>query len=139
MNWSVRYASSKALHKVWSQLEESFPENAMGWIKRAQWFGPVEIPLEIVDFSNEKTWKAYKEQWLVDKKKKKIRKGKGKPVILVDAPKDSKYIIIDGHHRARAYKQLNKPIKAFVGKVSKESGPWDTFHSKQLPKDPESK
>jgi len=139
MNWSERYAKKSADKKVWQQLEESYPEDAMGWIKDAKWTGPVEVPINQIDFSNEKSWRSWHEPELVNSKIKKIKKGKRKPVILIGAPKNDHYIIIDGHHRSLAYKRLGMPITAFIGIVDKETGDWDTFHSKQLAKDPESK
>ena len=139
MNWNTRYAQKRAQEIVWKQLKKSFPVDSMNWVKETLWTGPVEVPIEQVNFDNEKSWKAYKEPELVNSKKKKIKKGKRKPVVLVDAPKNNKYIIIDGHHRAMAYKQLGIPMLSLIGKVNKEKGPWDTFHSKQLSKDPEKK
>ena len=124
---------------VWDQLSKSFDTKDMEWIKDAKWTGPLEVPLDEVNFSTENTWEAKHEPKLVKSKMKKIKKGKRKPVVLIDAPKDDKYIIIDGHHRALAYKKLDEPMTAFIGKVSKEKGPWDSFHNKQLPKDPEAK
>ena len=139
MKWSERYAKKSSKEKVWYQLSKSFYEKDMGWIKNAHWIGPVEVPLDRVNFSTENTWTARKEPELVKSKVKKIKKGKRKPVVLIDAPKNNKYFILDGHHRALAYKELDIPITAFIGKVSKEKGPWDTFHNKQKPKDPEAK
>ena len=138
MSWSLRYAKS-AKKMVWKQLAKSYDEKDMGWIKDAEWTGPIDVPLKHVDFSTKKTWTAYKEPELVESKVKKIKKGKKKPVVLIDAPKDKKYFILDGHHRAMAYEKLDMPVTAFIGKVSKEKGPWDEFHTKQKPKDPEKK
>lgn len=139
MNWSQRYAKKSSAEMVYKQLAKSYPTSAMSWVKKARWIGPVEVPLNEVDFSAKKTWSAYHETELVKSKIKKIKKGKRKPVVLVDAPKDKKYIIIDGHHRSLAYEKLGEPMVAFIGKVATEKGPWDTFHTKQLPKDPEAK
>ena len=124
---------------VWEQLSKSFDEKDMGWINNVDWIGPVKVPLGSIDFSTKKTWSAYKDPELVDSKIKKIKKGKKKPIVLIDAPKDKKFFILDGHHRALAYEKLDMPMVAFIGKVDKEKGPWDTFHTKQKPKDPESK
>ena len=137
-NWNLRYAKSSE-KMVWKQLKKSYDVKDMGWVKDAQWSGPVEVSLDKVDFLTKKTWKAYHEPKLVDSKVRKIKKGKKKPVVLIDAPKDKKYFILDGHHRAMAYEKLDMPITAFIGKVTKEEGPWDTFHTKQKPKDPETK
>jgi len=42
---------------------------------------------------------------------------------------------MDGHHRALAYKELNKPIYAWVGYPSKGKGPWDRTHDYQFKPD----
>lgn len=139
MNWNQRYAKKSSEKKVWKQLSKSFDEKDMGWIKNASWSGPLEVSLEKVNFSTKNTWSAQKEPELVKSKVKKIKKGKRKPVVLIDAPKNSKYFILDGHHRALAYRKLGIPMTAFIGKVDKEKGPWDIFHNKQKPKDPEAK
>ena len=124
---------------VWKQLKKSYDKKDMGWIKDAQWTGPVDVALDRVNFSTKKTWKAYHEPELVESKVEKIKNGKRKPVVLIDAPKDDKLFVLDGHHRSLAYEKLNSPIIAFIGKVDREKGPWDTFHTKQKPKDPEAK
>jgi len=139
MDWSVRYAGKDPKEMVWKQLKKSFDKKDMGWIKDVEWDGPKEVNLDQVNYSTKKTWKAYKEPKMVQSKVEKIKNGKKKPVILIDAPKDDKYFIIDGHHRAMAYEKLDQPMIAFVGKVKTEKGPWDTFHNKQKPKDPEAK
>jgi len=138
-SWSERYSKKSSEKMVWFQLIKSFDEKDMNWIKDAKWTGPIEVSLDKINFSTENTWTAEKEPKLVKSKVKKIKKGKRKPVVLIDAPKDDKYFILDGHHRALAYKKLDMPIPAFIGKVDKEKGPWDTFHTKQKPKDPEAK
>ena len=139
MDWSVRYAGKDPKEMVWKQLKKSFDKKDMGWIKDVEWDGPKEVSLDLVNYSTKKTWKAYKEPKMVQSKVEKIKNGKKKPVILIDAPKDDKYFIIDGHHRAMAYEKLDQPMIAFVGKVKTEKGPWDTFHNKQKTKDPEAK
>lgn len=139
MNWSTRYSKKEPVKMVWDQLKKSFDKKDMKWIKDVEWDGPKEVSLDQVSYSTKKTWKAYKEPELVQSKVRKIENGKKKPIILIDAPKDDKYFIIDGHHRAMAYEKLDKPMIAFVGKVKKETGPWDSFHTKQKPKDPEKK
>jgi hypothetical protein len=138
MNWNERYAKKSAKDKVWKQLLKSYPEDTMDWVKEAHWVGPVEIPINQVDFSGEKTWAAHHDPALVKSKMEKIKEGKRKPVVLVKTPKNEKYIIIDGHHRSTAYKKLGEPITGFVAYVKREKGPWDEFHSKQYRDDPES-
>jgi len=138
-SWSERYAKQSSKQMVLRQLEDSFPKEALEWINDAHWIGPVQVPLDRVNFEAKDHWQASHEPELVNSKIKKIKNGKRKPVVLVAAPKNTKYIVVDGHHRALAYKELDMPMTAFIGKVHHEKGDWDTMHSKQLPKDPEKK
>lgn len=132
-NWKLRYAKEDPKKAVFEQLEEDYPEDAMDWINDdADWSGPEEIPLNEVDYSNRKSWRAWHEKSKVKSKIRKIQNGRKKPVVLVKTPKDDKYIIIDGHHRALAYRKLDMPVTAWVGEVKKEKGPWDEFHAKQI-------
>jgi phage gp29-like protein len=116
---------------VYHELESDYPDDALEWIPRYKWAGPVEIPLDEIDFSNSKSWRASKEPESVAYHTIKIHEGKRKPIILVKTPKDDKYIIVDGHHRSLAYQHLNKPALAFVANVDKEKGEWDWMHDEQ--------
>ena len=113
------------------QLEEDFPESAMGWVRAAHWQGPEQVPLDDVDFSNVSSWRAAHEPEKVAKFKKRIAGGWLKPVVLVKRPGLDKMMIADGHHRALAYRALGRPIMAFVAHVASDKGPWDEFHSAQ--------
>ncbi len=130
MEWKYRYASSDK-SMVINQLSEDYPPNSLNWVKEAKWEGPERIDIKDVDYSNYKNWQAHHEPKKVKKFEKKISKGKKKPVILVKTPKNKKYIVIDGHHRALAYRNLDEPLVAWVGHTKSEDGPWDTFHAKQ--------
>jgi len=132
-NWTLRYSAQDAKKTVWKQLKKNYRKKDMDWVKEADWRGPVEVTLKEVNFSTKKSWRAYKQPSLVREKIQKIKDGRKKPVVLVDAPKNDKYIIIDGHHRALAYEKMDRPMLAFIAKVDKEKGDWDYFHSKQKP------
>ena len=139
MNWSTRYSKKDSMKMVWKQLKKSYNKEDMRWIKDVEWNGPIEVPLDQINFSTKKTWKAHHEPELVKSKETKIKNGKRKPVVLIDTPKNDKLFVLDGHHRAMAYENLKMPVTAFIGKTDKIKGPWDEFHSKQKPKDPEAK
>lgn len=121
------------------QLSADYPERTLGWIKDAQWSGPQEIPLTAVDMTHRRRWNAWKEPQRVAKMETKItrRTEQGrriKPVVLVDVPdsSDGKQLkVVDGHHRTLAYRNINKPVWSYVGKVSKTEGPWDELHAQQ--------
>jgi len=131
MSWKNRYASSEDKSIVVNQLSEDYPTNTLKWVKETKWSGPESVDIKDVDFSNAKSWRASHEPKKVKKFEKKISNGKMKPVILVKTPKNKKYIIIDGHHRGLAYRNLGRPLLAWIGTTTSETGPWDTFHDEQ--------
>lgn len=116
---------------VYQQLLEDYPTDSLKWVRAATWDGPMDVPLDQVDFSNRDKWQASQEpdriQFFVDK----IQAGDMKPVVLVNEPNNNKLIIIDGHHRSLAYEQLQRPIRAFVATVGTVKGPWDEMHASQ--------
>ncbi len=130
MEWKYRYSSSDK-SKVIKQLAKDYPLNSLNWVKEIKWDGPEKVNIEDVDYSNYRNWQANHEPKKVKKFEKKISNGKMKPVILVKTPKNKKYIVIDGHHRALAYRNLDEPLRAWIGYTKTEKGPWDTFHDKQ--------
>ena len=133
MNWNLRYAFDKggSVDDILNELREDYPEEALDWIKKEKWEGPKLIHTEDIDYSNAKSWRASHEPDKVHRFMKKIKKGDMKPVILVKTPDNDKYIVIDGHHRSLAYRELGRSAVAWVTHVDKEKGPWDTFHNKQ--------
>ncbi len=133
MFWKYRYASSKndPTAFVVKQLSKDYPPNTLNWVKESRWTGPESVDIEDVDYSNYKNWRAHHQQRKVKKFEEKISNGKMKPVVLVKTPKNKKYIVIDGHHRALAYRNLGRPLLAWIGHTKSENGPWDTFHAKQ--------
>jgi ParB-like nuclease domain len=131
MNWSLRYAKDDPKKSIIEQLEDDFPEQDLDWVRKASWSGPTEVDPKDIDTSNRKSWAASHEPDRVKTRKKRIKKGKIKPILLVKTPKNKKYIIIDGHHRFIAYEQLDRHPICWIGKVDSERGPWDTFHNEQ--------
>jgi len=120
-----------AKHSVLAQVADDFPPHATEWIRNIPWDGPVRVPLSSVDYSNKEHWKAWGDDEKIEKFKKKIRQGWHKEVILVDRPGARTMMVVDGHHRALAYRDLNKPIVAYVGHAPALKGAWDEFHSSQ--------
>lgn len=86
--------------------------------QKVTWKGPVQVPLDKIDFSKANTWTASHNQAKVKKFVGKIQDGFKKPVILVMGPNGGKYRLADGHHRALAYKKLGQPVHAYVATVS---------------------
>lgn len=120
-----------AAHAVFDQLLEDYPRSALGWVMHTDWRGPIEVPLHQVDFTHADTWAAAHEPGKVARFERKIRHGKRKPVILVRTPHGEKDIVVDGHHRSTAYRNLNQPVLAWVGHVHHDTGPWNTLHTQQ--------
>ena len=122
---------------VFDLLSEDYPKNRLDWILSGHWEGPLEVPLEDIDFANADSWRASHED--VTPYCKRIQKaidtngkeGNRKPAVLVKTPGNPKYIIVDGHHRTLASKQLGIPLLAFVSHVHVEDGPWMSLHSAQ--------
>lgn len=122
---------SEAAHAVFDQLLEDFPRSSLEWVLHAEWRGPIEVPLHQVDFSHADTWAAAHEPEKVKRFEKRIKHGKRKPVVLVRTPHGEHDIVVDGHHRSTAYRNLGKPVLAWVGRVHGDTGPWDTLHAQQ--------
>jgi hypothetical protein len=120
---------------VFETISGDYKDKDIKWIFNAAWIGPVEVPLQSIDFSNKDNWQAAQPedsdhvQHFVDK----IEDEKfAKPCVLVNNPaNDSKMVIVDGHHRALAYLQLGRPVVAYVGQVGADKGDWSDMHDNQ--------
>jgi SPP1 gp7 family putative phage head morphogenesis protein len=110
--------------RVYQQLLPDYPAHAIGWVRSAEWTGPVQVPVQQVNYTPEK-WAAGHEPAKVDEFKRKIKAQlaagrEPKPAVLIDRPdtdRGTHLIVIDGHHHAMAYHELGEPIHAYVGKV----------------------
>lgn len=119
-----------AAAKVFAQVAEDFPPAATAWMHHATWTGPVAVPLTHVDW--EPTEMQGKDPDRVAVFVKKLQDGKKlKPVILVKTPGNDKLELIDGHHRFLAAAQLKSAVRAFIGIVDEDHGPWETMHDMQ--------
>jgi SPP1 gp7 family putative phage head morphogenesis protein len=104
--------------KVMAQLEENFPAQALEWVSQAEWAGPLLISLNLVDFHDMETWSAFHEPDRVEHFEHLIQEGgEFNPVVMIKVPGHEKYRVVDGHHRALAFLRLNRPVKAWTGKV----------------------
>ena len=120
---------------VYQQLLANYPPASISWVRTIPWIGPVEVPLDRVDWDDEDSWAASHQGKRVKKFRARIR-GAGQdvnPVVGVQVPGDNRLKIIDGHHRAMAYQAEGKPVKAYVGFApsDNQSSPWFTTHSSQ--------
>lgn len=122
---------------LYQQLAEDFPKRWIEWVRSASVEGPIDVPLESVDFTHRKTWTAEADPKKIARFKKDIKSDAVKPAVLVNEPDNNKMIIADGHHRALAAQELGVPVKAYVVHVSAIRGPWDEMHSHQFLRDGE--
>ena len=122
---------SSAAAAVFQQQQTDFPPSAMAWMHHASWSGPVKVPLSHIDPTM--PWMDDPDPAHVEEFVQELEQGqKLKPVILVKTPDDDKLLLIDGHHRYLAYAQLDKPIRAFIGTVEDNHGPWEAMHTDQF-------
>ena len=100
----------------------------------ARWIGPVHVPLDRIDFRDEDSWAAAHEPEAVGRFAGAIEHGTGHthPVILVQSPENPKAVIIDGHHRTLACRQLGWPVKAYVGNVKDVTPEILETHTRQV-------
>lgn len=123
----------EAIH-VYSQMLADFPPKAIAWVKdpAIRWVGPVAIPQDRIDYEDADSWAASHQPARVKHFARKIKAGEDvAPGICVQKPGESKVTVIDGHHRALAFKKRDKPLVTYVGFVPDDSGPWDETHSYQ--------
>lgn len=127
----VKAKTDATAQAVYEQLAQNFPPDAIGWVKGLRWTGPVSVPLENIDFSDQDSWAATSEPSRVDKTVRKIRAGKPvKPAVLVQRP-DGTMMVADGHHRAEGAQRAGVALRAWVAHPDKAVGPWDELHSSQ--------
>jgi SPP1 gp7 family putative phage head morphogenesis protein len=119
---------------VMNQMRKNYPEKALGWMRDATWIGPVLIPQDRIDTDDESSWAASHEPARVKEFAADIKHGRARlhPAVVVQEPGESKVKVIDGHHRTLAYRKLGRPVKAYVGFVDRNGGPWDETHSFQF-------
>ena len=123
-----------AAEHVINQMRKNYPEKALGWMRDARWIGPVLIPQDRIDDDDIDSWAASHQPGAVKEFASDIKHGWAHlhPVVAVQEPGDDKIKIIDGHHRTLAYRKLGQPVKAYVGFVDRDGGPWDETHSFQF-------
>lgn len=117
---------------VYDQMAENFPPESIAWIKHARWTGPVTVPEALVDFDDEDSWASHHQQAKVEHFANLIKSGDlPKPSIGIVEPGNDRVVLVDGHHRALAYKHLGMPIRVYIGRVHYHDGPWFETHSSQ--------
>ena len=115
-------------------MRGNFPPRALDWVRGARWVGPVQVPLDRVDWDDQDTWAASRQKERVREFAKRIEAGDDPhPVIGVQTPgSDRRVKLVDGHHRALAYKRLGRPVVAYLGFPPAGDDRWRETHSYQL-------
>jgi 8-oxo-dGTP pyrophosphatase MutT (NUDIX family) len=104
---------------VMNMMRSNFPEDAIQWVMRARWVGPVNIPWNRIDSDDVEGWAASHQPDQVNSFARDIKAGSGhtNPSVCIQDNDTNKAIIIDGHHRALAHKKLNQPVLAYLGMI----------------------
>ena len=124
-------AGKDAGAKVIAQLAKDYPPGAMAWAHHASWSGPVSLPASHIE--PDMKWMDLADPAHVADFTQLIAAGKKlKPVILVKTPSGDRPKLVDGHHRYLADVQEEQPVRAFIGVVDADRGPWETMHDRQL-------
>jgi hypothetical protein len=128
--------SHAARHDVHAEMSESFPPEAIDWVKHADWAGPKHVSADQIDMSDQNSWAAHHDPQKVAKIANKLRKGKkAKPVILVRVKGKQRYIAVDGHHHLLGSIKAGVIPTAYVGEIDPQylAEAMET-HTKQYPK-----
>jgi 8-oxo-dGTP pyrophosphatase MutT (NUDIX family) len=136
--WKHPDTSLPVADRVYAQLAEDYPPEAIEWVRHARWEGPALVKTASIDMSGKGRWAAGHEAAKVERFRLRIAKRRAsgkpvKPVVLVKTPEDAKRIVVDGHHRTIAGSELpGAQIEAYTGYVDAETGPWDETHASQF-------
>jgi hypothetical protein len=118
--------------RAFQQEAPDYPASAVAWMHHADWSGPVNVPVGHIDWTPDEM--EAPDPVRVREFAAKLEAGKKlKPVILVKTPSSDQVQLVDGHHRYLAAAELGVPIRAYVGVVDADRGPWETMHSQQRP------
>jgi hypothetical protein len=120
---------------VYLLMSKNFPPDAIGWVKRARWTGPVQVPWERIDTDSKDSWAASHQPERVKEFQVMMQAHRGRvaPSILVQEAKSPKAFIVDGHHRALAHENLKQPVLAYLGNIDpKDRMAAEETHSKQI-------
>lgn len=113
-------------------MAKNFPPHALEWVDDTKWTMEI-VPLHDIDFDNENTWASHHQQSKIDHFVQRIQNGdRPHPAIMVKTPEHHRYRIVDGHHRALAYRSLGKPVPAYIGEVPEGDDRWSETHSYQV-------
>lgn len=125
-------AGADAGAKAFALVADDYPPSAMAWMHHAAWSGPVAVPLDHIE-PMMKWMDGASPDHVQDFVKRRQDGKKLKPVLLVKRPGHDKLLLVDGHHRYLAEAELGEPVRAYIGVVGSDEGPWETMHDQQYP------
>lgn len=121
-----------AATRAFQQETKNYPADAIAWMHHADWKGPVNV--DVADIEPDMNWSSGPDPKLINKLRKNIKNGKKmKPAILVKVPGSDKLQLADGHHHYLASAEEGAPLRAFIGTVSEDHGPWEDMYKYQDP------
>lgn len=123
-------AAKDAAAKVFGQVAADYPPSATAWMHHASWSGPATVPLDHIK-PMIKWMDGADPEHVQDFVTRRQDGKKLKPVILVKTPGSDQLLLVDGHHRYLAEAELKEPVRAFIGTVDADHGPWETMHDQQ--------
>lgn len=131
------YSDPNPVHSehVYVQMAKNFPPEAIEWVKRARWVGPVNIPWDRIDSDAIGSWAASKQPERVKEFEKMIKAHDDHvaPSVTIQDNDSPKALIIDGHHRALARKNLGLPVLSYIGMIDPEDRmAAEETHSRQV-------
>ena len=129
---------------VYLLMAKNFPPDAISWVKRAKWIGPIWVPWDRIDQDDRDKWAASHQPEKVAEFEKAIKAHGGHvaPSIMVQEPNSQKAFIVDGHHRALAHENLKQKVLAYIGNIEpKDRMAAEETHTHQIHQgsDPENK
>jgi hypothetical protein len=131
------YSDPNPVHAehVYVQMAKNFPPDSIQWVKRATWQGPVNIPWDRIDADAIGSWAASRQPDKVKEFEKLITSHDGHvaPSVVIQDNDSPKAVIIDGHHRALARRNLKQPVLAYLGTINpKDRKAAEETHSHQV-------
>jgi hypothetical protein len=123
-------------HDVHSLMQESFPDQAISWVKHTDWSGPQQVNADDIDMSDDNSWAAEHDPAKVDRIAKKMSKGKSvKPMVIIKVRGKNRFITVDGHHHLLGSIKAGVIPEAYVGEIDPQylQAAMET-HTHQFPK-----
>lgn len=108
---------------VYRQLQDDFPKQDCKWVLNSdvKWSTLTSVPMNSIDFSNTANWNATGHTAKIKRFEEKLRRGDKKPVILARIAGQPKLVVLDGHHRVLASKNMSMPVKAYICTITGSS------------------